>query len=138
VVSTVSRKLVSLREIEGVVSPHQRQVESALEARKAAFECVTDVSGLAKYIGGKEELLGVGEDWALSKEIFPGARIFFIFHRSDEEFPSRLKVLFSGRKIEMMKGEDLAGFVILFVNHMLRYIRETLPADKVPEICHRV
>lgn len=130
--------MVSLREIEGVLSPHQRQIESAVEARKAAFEYVTDISGLAKYIGGKEESLGIGEDWALSKEVFPGVRIFFIFNRSDEEFPSRLKVLFSGEKIEMMKGEDLAGFVILFVNHMLRYIRETLPADKLPEICQRV
>lgn len=132
------KKLVTLREIEGVTSPHQRQIDSALAARKEALKYVKDVAGLANYIGGRVELLGLGEDWALSKEIFPGVKVYFIFTRSDEEFPSSLKVLFSGKKIGIMKGEDLAGFVILYVNHMLRYIRETMPEERLPEVCYRV
>ncbi len=132
------KKLVSLREIEGVVSPHQRQIDSALAARKEALEYVKDVAGLAKYIGGKVESLGIGEDWALCKRIFPGVTVYFVFTKSDEEFPSSLKVLFSGRRISVMKGEDLAGFVILYVNHMLRYIRETMANETLPEVCYRV
>lgn len=136
--SPKSKKLVSLREIEGVVSPHQRQVDSALVARREALEYVSDVTGLAKYIGGKVESLGIGEDWALSKKIFPGIIVYFVFVRSDEEFPSNLKVLFSGEKIGIMKGEDLADFVILYVNHMLRYVRETATGVKLPDVCYRV
>jgi hypothetical protein len=133
-----SKKLVSLREIEGAVSPHQRQIESALALRKEALEYIRDAAGLAKYIGGRTVLLGVGEDWALSKRIFPGVNVYFAFIRGDEEFPSNLKVFFSGRKIGDMKGEDLAGFVILYANHMLRYVRETVSGVKLPEVCYRV
>ncbi len=135
---SIGKKLISLREIEGVASPHQRQVDSALAARQKAFEYVKDVVGLAKYIGGKVESLGIGEDWSLSKEIFPGVRVYFVFVKGDEEFPGSLKVLFSGKNINVMKGEDLAGFVILYVNHMLRYVRETNPDANLPEVCYRV
>jgi hypothetical protein len=132
------KKLISLREIEGAVSPHQRQIEMALKARKEALEHVTDVPGLADFIGGKRESLGMGEDWAISKEIFPGVRVFFVFNRADDELPSSVKVLFSGDRIKLMKGEDLAGFVILYLIHMLRYVRDSNPGTKLPEVCYRV
>ncbi|HIE17898.1 MAG TPA: DUF3786 domain-containing protein [Dehalococcoidia bacterium] len=131
-------KLVSLHQVEGVVSPHQRQVEGAVNARKEALEYVADVSKLAEFIGGKVESLGFGEDWAISKEVFPGVQVLFIFNHADEEFPSNLKVLFRGDRIKLMKGEDLAGFVILYLSHMLRYVRESNPGRKLPEVCYRV
>lgn len=133
-----SRKLLSLQNIEGVISPHQRQIESALMSRKEALNYVTDAAGLAKYIGGKVEPLGIGEDWAISKEIFPGVKVFFVYRCPDREFPSDLRVFFSGSRVQVMKGEDLAGFVILYVNHMLRYVREMASSDKLPEVCYRV
>jgi hypothetical protein len=132
------KKLISLQQIEGAVSPHQKQIDHALRARKEALEYVTDVSELAKFIGGKVESLGIGEDWAVSKEIFPGVRVFFVFNRADDEFASNLKVLFSGDRIKMMRGEDLAGFVILYAIHMLRYVRDSNTDKKLPEICYRV
>jgi len=132
------KKLISLQEIEGAISPHTKQVDMALKARKEALEYVTDVSGLAEFIGGKVESLGVGEDWAISKEIFPGMQVFFIFNRADDEFASSLKVLFSGNRIRLMKGEDLAGLVILYVIHMLRYVRDSNPGKQLPEVCYRV
>ena len=132
------KKLISLQEIEGAISPHTKQVDMALKARKEALEYVSDVSELAEFIGGKVESLGVGEDWAISKEIFPGVRVFFIFNRADDEFPSNLKVLFSGDRIMLMKGEDLAGFVILYVIHMLRYVRDSNRGKQLPEVCYRV
>ena len=132
------RELISLREIEGAVSPHQRQVEMALESRKEALEHVADVSRLAEFMGGRVESLGLGEDWAVSKQIFPGVEVFFVFNRADEEFPSSLRFLYSGDRLKLMRGEDLAGFTILFVSHMLRYIRETNPGKSLPEVCYRV
>jgi hypothetical protein len=132
------RKLISLREIEGPVSPHQRQLDGALKEKKEALAYVSDVSKLADFIGGKMESLGMGEDWAISKEIFPGVKAFFVYNRADEEFPSNLKVLFGGNNIKLMKGEDLAGVAIVYVSHMLRYVRESNPGKKLPEVCYRV
>jgi hypothetical protein len=131
------KKLISLHEIEGAVSPHQKQIDVALKARKEALEYVTDVPKLAEFIGGRVESLGIGEDWAISKEIFPGVRVFFVFNRSDAELPGNVKVLFSGERIKLMKGEDLAGFVILYLIHMLRFVRDSNPGKKLPEVCYR-
>ena len=132
------KKLIGLQEIEGAVSPHQKQIDMALKTRKEALEYVADVSKLAEFIGGKVESLGTGEDWAISKEIFPGVQVFFVFNRADDEFQSDLKVLFSGDRIKMMRGEDLAVFVIFYVNHMLRYVRDSNPGKRLPEVCYRV
>jgi hypothetical protein len=132
------KKLIGLQEIEGAVSPHQKQIDMALKTRKEALEYVADVSKLAEFIGGKVESLGMGADWAISKEVFPGVQVFFIFNRADDEFASSLKVLFSGDRIKLMRGEDLAGFVILYVIHMLRYVKESNPGKSLPEVCYRV
>jgi hypothetical protein len=132
------KKLIGLQEIEGAISPHQKQIDMALKARKEALKYVTDVSKLAEFIGGRVESLGMGEDWAISKEIFPGVEVFFIYNRADDEFQSNLKVLFSGYRIKLMKGEDLAVFVIFYVNHMLRYVRDSNPGKRLPEVCYRV
>jgi hypothetical protein len=131
-------RLISFQDIEGGLSPHQRQIEHALKVRKEALHFVTDPSKLAEFMGGNVEKLDIGEDWAVSKEIFPGALVYFIFNRADEELASNLKVMFSGDNIKKMKGEDLAGFVILYVTHMLRFVRENNQDKKLPEVCYRV
>ena len=84
------------------------------------------------------ESLGMNEDWAISKGIFPGVEVFFVYNRADEESPSNLKILFGGKNIRLMKGEDLAGVAIVYATHMLRYVRESNPGRKLPEICYRV
>ena len=132
------KKLIGLQEIEGAVSPHQKQIDMALKAGKEALEYLTDVSKLAEFVGGKVESLGMGEDWAIKKEVFPGVEIFFIYNRADDELQSNLKVLFSGDRIKLMRGEDLAVFVIFYVNHMLRYVRDSNPGKRLPEVCYRV
>ena len=131
-------KLITLSQIEGADSPHQKQLQRALQARKEALEYVKDANKLAEFIGGRAEQLGLGEDWSVSKEIFPGVQVYFIFNRADAEFPANLRVLFSGDSIKMMRGEDLAGFVILILIHMLRFVRDTNPDTKLPEVCYRV
>jgi len=132
------KKIISLREIEGPASPHQRQLEMALETRQEALELVNDISGLAEFIGGEKQVLGMGEDWVVSKDIYPGVTAFFIFNRADEELPGSLKVLFGGDNLKLVRGEELAGFAIFYVSHMLRYVKETNHDKIIPEVCYRV
>jgi hypothetical protein len=129
--------LINLQEIEGVVSPHREQVEEALKLRGKALEYVDDAHKLAEFMGGRVESLGLREDWAISKEIFPGVQISFVFNRADSELPSRLKVLYSGDRM-LMRGDDLASATIILVNHMLRFVRVTNPNKILPDVCYRV
>lgn len=131
-------KWLTLKEIEGVVSPHDEYVRRELEMRKEALKYVQNVAKLADYIGGTVEKLGVGEDWAIKKAFFPGVEAFFIYWHGDEEFPGNFRVLFSGDRIRAIQGDDLASITIACANHMLRYIRETTPDQILPEICYRV
>jgi hypothetical protein len=109
-----------------------------MKVRQVGLEFVSDVTALAGFLGGKVESLGLKEDWALSKEVFPGVSVFFIYNRADDEFPANLRVLFSGERLRMLSGEDLAGAAISYVNHMLRFIRESNSDKKLPEVCYRV
>jgi len=131
-------KLLSLADIEGKVSPHQMQVKGALKMRAAALEYVRDVKALADYIGGRVEKPGIGEDWAVSKELYPGVAVHFAYNRADDEFPARLRALYSGAKIRMIKGDELAMITISMANQLLRFIREANPGVKLPEVCYKV
>ena len=104
--------------------------------RKDALDYVDNVPRLAEYIGGEIISLKLGEDWAIKKEIFPGINILFIYNRADDEFPSNLRVLYSGERILATRGEDLADLTIACINQMLRYVKETV--ETPPEICTRL
>lgn len=129
---------MTLKEIEGPQSSHDGYVKRELDRRKEALKYVENVVGLAEYIGGKVEYLGLREDWAIRKEIFPGINIIFAYNRADEEFPSSLRVFFSGERVQEMPGEDLMELTIACVNHMLRWVRETHRGERLPEMCYRV
>lgn len=130
------KKLLSLKEIEGPLVTHDGFVKREVDKRKEALDRVDNASKLAEYIGGEITSLGIGEDWAIKKEIFPGIDILFLYNRADEEFPSKLRVLYSGERIKSTRGEDLAELTIACVNQMLRYVKETVKDP--PEICSRV
>jgi hypothetical protein len=133
-----STRLLSLQEIEGKISPHTSQVEHALKTRAEALNYVEDAGALADFIGGKKEIPGRRESWCVSKEAFPGITVYYIFNKADEEFPATLKVLFSGDRLHLVSGDDLAGIIITTVSHMLRHVRECNPDKKLPEVCYRV
>jgi hypothetical protein len=130
------KKLLTLKEIEGPISTHDGFLKREMERRKGPLSCVDNVSRLAEYIGGEVVSLGVGEDWAIRKGVFPGVDILFVYNRADAEFPSNLRVLYSGQSVRNVRGEDLAELTIACVNHMLRYVREN--TKDPPEICMRV
>ena len=126
-------KLLSLKEIEGPEATHDGFVKHAMDRRKEPLSYVDNVSELAAYIGGETVSLGVSEDWGIKKEVFPGIEIILLYNRADEEFPSNLRVLYSGERIRNIRGEDLAELTIACVNHMLRYVRERV--EDPPQIC---
>ena len=121
---TEGKDLVSIRDLEGVVSPHDAVVKRAMEARKDAFKGFTDTAGLALHIGGTVESFGFGERWVVCKEVLPGVEIYFIYDEADDEFPDRLRALYGGKNIRRMHGEDMADATIFIANYMVEYVRE--------------
>ena len=131
-------KLYSLADLEGKVSPHQLQVRGALKMRAAALAWVKDVEALAAYLGGTVVEPAGGGDWAVSKELYPGVVVHFIFPRGDSEFPPVLRALYGGAKIDTVKGDELATVTISAANQLLRFVRESNPGVKLPEVCYKV
>lgn len=131
-------KWLTLKEIEGKISPHDEYVRRELGLRKEALEYVDNITELAHYIGGTIVKLGMGENWAIKKEAFPGVGIFFLYRRADKEFPSNFRALYSGDKVIRMRGDDLASLTIACANHMLRYVIEANPGKTLPKICDKV
>ncbi len=106
--------------------------------RASALEHANDIGALAQYLGGRVESLGLDEDWAVSKELYPGVTVHFAFNKADDEFPARLRALYSGEKVGMIKGDELATITISLANQLLRYVRESNPGVKLPEVCYKV
>lgn len=129
--------LLSLSAIERGMGPHDGFLKREMEIRKEALECVSDLDGVARYIGGQIELVENG-DWVIRKEVFPGITIHFTYEHSDEEFPSSLRAFYSGEKAKTIPGEDLVHLTVACANHMLRYVREICGGEGLPEICCKV
>jgi hypothetical protein len=113
-------------------------VKGALKMRAASLEHVKDAASLGVFIGGRVEEAGEDADWAVSKELYPGVTAYLFFSRADAEFPSRLRALYGGDKIRMVKGDELATLTVSLANQCLRYVRESSPDVKLPEVCYRV
>jgi hypothetical protein len=133
-----SRDLITLKEIEGTDRSHDGFVKATSRLKKDALKFIDDIAKSAEYLGAEVETLGIGEDWAIKKEIFPGVEIHLVYQHGDEEVPPSLRTLYSGDKVRIVGGEDLANLAISLINHLLRYIRETAGDKKLPEVCYRV
>jgi hypothetical protein len=131
----VKEGLITLKDIEGQLSPHNEYVNRELERRAEALRFVDDVQMLAEYVGARVECFGVGERWVLTKEVFPGVNIHLLYIPEDEEFSSIFKAFYSGARIKTIHGEDLCALTIAFANHILRYIKKTNPSKRLPSIC---
>ena len=129
-------QLLDLRAIEGRFSPHDSYLRHQLDRRKVCLK-LAEPGSLAEFIGGRLDEPKSDEKWCVSKEVFPGVRIH-IMYRSDEEFGERLEAFFSGDRVRMMPGEDLAELALATVNQMVRQVRSCTPASELPEICLRI
>jgi hypothetical protein len=129
---------VSLRDLEGAVSPHQTQLDRVLEERKAALDYISDVSALAEYMGGNVVPSRKGTDWTVRKEMFPGVDVYFLFTRGDGEVPASFRALYAGERATQVPADNLIAFTIVCLNHMLRFVRKANPDKKLPDVCYRV
>jgi hypothetical protein len=116
--------LYSLAQLDGVVGPHDALVKRGLAARVKKLEGVRDPAAMAAFIGAVLEGVGGGETWAVKKEVFPGVNVHLVFDRGDEEFPSRLRALYSGKFIRRVPSEDMVEATILCANHLTRYAEQ--------------
>jgi hypothetical protein len=114
----------SLAQLDGVVGPHDLLVKRGLAARVKKLEGIRDPEALAAFIGGSQEGVGGDETWAVKKEIFPGVNVHLVFDRGDDEFPDRLRALYSGKLIRRVPSEDLVEATILCANHLVRYAEQ--------------
>jgi hypothetical protein len=135
---TQYKVLIGLQEVNGASGFHRRQVDGALKRRQKALEYVAEVHKLADFVGGRVESLGLHEDWAISKEIFPEVQVLFLFNRANSQSPSQLKVFYSGESVRSVKSGDLTTVTIALLNHMLRFVKITNPSKDLPDICRRV
>jgi hypothetical protein len=118
------KRVISLREIEGPASPHYIQLENALRARAGTFAYVPDITGLAGFVGGSVEILGLGEDWCISKELFPGVYIHFIYYHADDELPGDMRVRYSGERVEMVSADILTALSVSCIGYMGNYLEQ--------------
>ncbi len=134
----MASKYFTLKEIEGVIV-HDIYLKKEVERRAMAFEFLAQPKDAADYIGG--ELVPHPEircDWMIKKTFFPGAEVYFLYNRKDEELPASMQVLFAGAGVKEVCGEDLAVLAIATINHLIRYIRESNPGKELPDICSKV
>lgn len=127
-------ELVNLRALG--YPPHDDYVNGQMQVRSEAFALVEEPEELARYIGGHAEKPGIGEDWAVRKQVFPEVHIWFVYRGGDEEFPGNMQVLYSGQgMIEKIPGEDLANLTVACANHLVRYVRDRYRDRELPQIC---
>lgn len=131
----MDKAYLTLKEIEGVVV-HDVYLKKEVARRCEAFEYLDDVGKMAAYIGGEQVIPPpIRCDWMVKKTFYPGVESYYLYNRKDEEFPPSMQVLFSGEKVRELKGDDLSVLAIATINHMIHYIRNSKPGEKLPEIC---
>lgn len=132
----MENRYFTLKEIEGVGGTHDSYLKRTIAERVEALALIKNPEEVAEFIGGRVvSKINVRCDWAVEKDIFPGVKISFLFSQPDEEFGATLQALFSGERLDVMKGEDLAVLAIAVINQMLRYVRLKYPEEKLPPIC---
>ncbi|OGP75404.1 MAG: hypothetical protein A2V86_11225 [Deltaproteobacteria bacterium RBG_16_49_23] len=131
----MDREFLTLKEIEGVVV-HDLYLKKEVARRSEAFEYLDDVEKMTQYIGGERVASPpIRCDWMVKKIFYPEVECYFLYNHKDQEFPSSMQVLFSGKKARELKGDDLAVLSIATINHMIHYIRLSNPGRALPEIC---
>jgi len=132
----MDKEFLTLKEIEGVVV-HDLYLKKEVARRSEAFEYLDDVRKMTQYIGGEQVASPpIRCDWMVKKVFYPGVEAYFLYQHKDEEFPPSMQVLFSGKKVRELKGDDLSVLAIATINHMIHYIRGSQSGKILPEICN--
>lgn len=122
--------LISISEIDNVksaCSPHAEELKNFGKEWSSLFREFDreDLEKVSRSIKGEMDELGIDEEWALTKELFPEVRVHISYHYYGEEFSSygeedKLRFLFSGDRVKKVTGEDLAGMIEVILNFIGR------------------
>ncbi|MHA1731137.1 MAG: hypothetical protein ACTSU5_04305 [Promethearchaeota archaeon] len=137
-------KLLSIREIEGlrgIRGPHEKELADIGEDKLPLFREVSreQLPDLVGVIGGEVVDIGMGEEWCIAKEYYPGVVVYIAYQDYGDEFGTgsedELQFFFSGDRVSWIPGEDLASIVevqtIRMENH-LKGVRPEITYDGVP------
>jgi hypothetical protein len=130
----------TIDEIDGMTSigsPHKKElfeIGAKISPILRKLDNPTIEEFAESVIGGKIENIGVGEDWTMTKELYPEVKIHMAYTYYGDEFGDSeidgVKFLFSGERIKWITGEDLASFVDLTVNYQKRALQNRKVSEK--------
>ncbi|MBY9007312.1 MAG: hypothetical protein KGD63_11200 [Candidatus Lokiarchaeota archaeon] len=119
-----------------VKGPHQKELEDI--GRKIAplirdINLIKIKNILSEDLGGIVENIGLDEDWSITLEFFPEVKIHISYFFYGDEFgdiESDLKILFSGKHVSWVPGEDLATYIDIFIDFLKRRIKNYEPVNQ--------
>lgn len=120
------RQLLTLQQIDGtgIKTPHDRELKGiAGFALTFLPELERErLDAMVESMGGSVDELGIGEDYVVSFEFFPGVCMHVAwFGPGDEPEASdeaKCEFLFSGEHAKLVSSEDLASLVDLTLEHL--------------------
>lgn len=117
-------KISTIDAMKGIRTPHESDLEEIGKIKLDLFRTFsTDVlQNICKEINAHILEMDLGEEWAISKEYFPGANVHVLYQYYGDEFgdnkEDEIQFLFSGDKVSIIPGEDLSHFVEITADYM--------------------
>jgi len=137
------KKLYTIDEIDGLTSfgsPHKRELKWIGKRKSKTFRTLNkkQLKNLVEQtMGGTIDNIGLGEDWTITKVLFPDVKIHTIYFYYGDEFGSnemdQLKFFFSDERVRWIPGEDLANFISIMMNYAERVISNKEPFESVKD-----
>ena len=122
-------KISEIDLIKGIVTPHQRDLDDLTKKNIDVLRKVKDIQ-IKKINDALDSIsveLDLGEDWAISKEFFPGVELIVLYQYYGDEFGAgvaedEIQVVYSGDNVLAVSGEDLMHFTEILLNFMSRIV----------------
>jgi hypothetical protein len=127
---TTFQQFFTIGEIEGlkaIKSPHDKELDDIKERILPGLRRLGKQAGdLAFRLGGNSDPIDFGEEWVITKAMFPGVVLHFAYKDIGDEFgdgkTDDLSILFSGEQVRLVPGEDLASYAELLAEYMGRLL----------------
>ncbi len=133
-------ELHTINEIENVTSvssPHEEELKKFGEKWRKRLRKLSedDIDRICELLKGQRDSLGMGEEWTLTKEFYPGVRTHISYHYHGEEFSEfgeedAVRFLFSGDRVQKITGEDLAGGIEVLLNFIEKSLEDESLGEK--------
>ncbi len=133
-----TRRFFTVNQIDatGAGSPHQRELEEYSANKFSLFKGLEEAtlrSIVYGELGARLDNVGLNEDWTITIEFFPEAKVHISYFYYGDEFgdvEGELKFLFSGEQVYMIPGEDMVTYTGIILDFIERRIKNQEPIDK--------